>query len=93
MGKKIEFSEVKEVQVGGVRTCYSLKAACIAYLELLSEACPDKIHFYIGFPGGGTSCISFRQEGEKIYVYGDFEGLKDCIEFAKFIESRGLNEI
>lgn len=87
--KWLEVPEVIEIQVGGVETCISLKEACVAYLRLLEQTCPQKIHFSIQLSNYQTGSITFRQEGKKIIVYGDFRGLPDTLELAEIWSRKG----
>jgi len=87
--KKVEIPEVIEIQVGGVKTCKTLEQACHTYLALLKEGVPDKIHFYIQLCNSQTACITFRQEGDKVYVYGDFKGLPDALDYAYYLRKAG----
>jgi len=82
--KLVKMPEVIEIQVGGVETCESLKEACVAYLRLLEQPCPQKIHFYIQLGDQLTGAITFRQEGKKVYVYGDFSNLPDALGYSRF---------
>ena len=82
--KLVVMPEVMEIQVGGLETCESLKEACVAYLRLLEQPCPQKMHFCIKLGHQLTGGITFRQEGKKVYVYGDFSNLPDYLEYSRF---------
>ena len=85
----LEVPEVIEIQVGGVEICKTLEEACKAYLKYLKEGCPQKIHFYIQLCSYQTGSITFRQEGKKIIVYGDFRSMPDTLELAEIWARKG----
>ena len=87
--RNLEVPEVIEVQVGGVLNCKTLEEACKAYLNLLKEACPNKIHFYIQLRNSKTGSITLRQEKKAIIVYGDFPDMVDTLELAQIWYKRG----
>lgn len=77
---------VKEIQINGGLIVSDLDSA----VKRLSYEGPQKIHFCIEMPDGSLKGISFRQEGQEVLAYGDFEGLPDFIDVVEAVSGKTL---
>ena len=76
-------ARVKEIQVCGGKLTYMLSAACLTYIEEITQGTDRaKLHFYIILDDGTIKGITFRQEDDGIHVYGNFEGMPNALEWS-----------
>lgn len=78
-------ASVREIQVCGGKIVSTLEEACKEYLHCLEEGTDrEKIHFWIALDSKeGSRAITFRQWGDAVEVYGDFDGLPNFLEWTK----------
>lgn len=82
-------ARVKEIQVCGGRLFTMLSDACLEYVQCIAQGIDrEKINFSVVLPDGQTKHITFRQEGDGIVVYGDFEGLPSILDYAKGVTEK-----
>ena len=80
---------VKEIQVCGGRIFTNLADVCADYLDCLEQDIDrEKINFSVAMPNGQVKHITFRQEDDRIVVYGDFEGLPSFFDYAQEVTGR-----
>ena len=81
--KPLKLAKVKAIQTNGYHICYTLKNACQELLDPANENAPEKMNIAVITLSGKVKHITLRQEDDGIYVYGDFEGMPDFVEYAQ----------
>lgn len=76
-------AKVIEIQIGGGTLTKSLEEACYLYVQEMPER--TKICFVVELPNGEHKQITIRDEDDQTVAYGDFEGLPNAIEYAKYV--------
>ena len=72
---------VKEIQVGGIWTSWSLVEACRDFVN--RHPTRTKMIFVIELPNKEIRQITIRDEDDCTIAYGEFEGLPSMLDYAK----------
>lgn len=77
-------AQVRELQVCGGHIYNKLYEACQDYIGCVDSGIDrEKLNFAVELDDFTVKHITFRETGDGLEVYGDFEGMPDALEWAQ----------